>query len=38
MDDETEEECLYPDSVRMDLEMEILQEIMDMAWEEAKVR
>ena len=33
---ETEEECLYPDSVRMDLEMELLQEITDLAWEEAK--
>ena len=38
MDDETEEDCLYPDSVRMDLEMELLQEITDLAWEEAKDR
>ena len=34
--DETEDECLYPDSVRMDLEMELLQEITDLAWDEAK--
>jgi len=34
--DETEDECLYPDSVRMDLEMELLREITDLAWEEAK--
>ena len=36
MGDETEDECLYPDSVRMNLEMELLQEITDLAWEEAK--
>jgi hypothetical protein len=34
--DETEDECLYPDSVRMDLEMELLQETTELAWEEAK--
>ena len=34
--DETEDECRDPDAVRMDLEMELLQEITDLAWEEAK--
>src|ERR1700730_14126317 len=34
MGEETEEECLYPDSVRMDLEMELLQDISDLAWKE----
>jgi hypothetical protein len=36
MGDETEEACLDPPSVRMDLEMELLQGITDLAWEEAK--
>jgi hypothetical protein len=36
MGDETEDECLYPDSARMDLEMELLQEITDLAWKEAE--
>jgi hypothetical protein len=38
MGDDAEEECLYPDSVRMDLEMELLKAVTDLAWEEAKVR
>jgi hypothetical protein len=38
MGDETEDECLFPDPVRMDLEMELLQEITDLAWTEAKDR
>jgi hypothetical protein len=36
MGDETEDECRDPDSIRMDLEMELLQEITDLAWGEAK--
>jgi hypothetical protein len=36
MGDETEDECLFPKCVRMDLEMELLQEITNLAWEEAK--
>lgn len=36
MGDETRDESLVPDSVRMDLEMELLKEITDLAWEEAK--
>ena len=38
MGDQTEDACLFPDSVRMDLEMELLQEITDLAWTEAKAR
>jgi hypothetical protein len=38
MGDETEDECLYPGSVRMNLEMELLQEITHLAWEEATDR
>jgi hypothetical protein len=38
MGDQTEEAYLFPDSVRMDLEMESLQEITDLAWTEAKAR
>jgi hypothetical protein len=38
MGDQTEDACLCPDSVRMDLEMELPQEITDLAWEEAKDR
>jgi hypothetical protein len=36
MDDEAEDDCLLPECVRIDLEMELLQEITDLAWEEAK--
>jgi hypothetical protein len=35
MCDDTEDECLFPDCCRMDLEMEMLQQITDMAWYEA---
>ena len=38
MGDQTEDACLLPDSVRMDLAMELLQEITDLAWTEAKAR
>jgi hypothetical protein len=38
MGDQPEEACLFPDSVGMDLEMEFLQEITDLAWEAAKAR
>ena len=36
MCDDTEDECLFPDCCRVDLEMELLQEITNLAWEEAK--
>jgi hypothetical protein len=36
MADDTEDECLFPDGIRMDLEMELLKEIIDSAWSEAK--
>lgn len=36
MCDDTEDDCLFPDCCRMDLEMELLQQITDLAWEEAK--
>lgn len=35
MGDETEDDCLFPDCLRIDVEMELLQEITDLAWEEA---
>ena len=35
MGDETDDECLFPSCCRMDLEMELLQEITSLAWEEA---
>jgi hypothetical protein len=38
MGDETDDGRLFPDAVRMDLEMESLQEITDLAWEEARDR
>jgi hypothetical protein len=38
MSDDTDDECLLPDCCRMDLEMELLQEVTDLAWEEAKDR
>lgn len=31
MGDQTEEACLFPNAVRMDLEIELLQEITDLA-------
>lgn len=36
MCDDTEDECLFPDCCRMDLEMEILQQTTEMAWWEAE--
>jgi hypothetical protein len=38
MCDETEDECLFPPCCRMDLEMELLQEVTSLAWEEATGR
>jgi hypothetical protein len=35
MCDETEDDCLFPDWLRMELEMELLKETTDLAWEEA---
>jgi hypothetical protein len=34
--DDTEDDHLFPFQVRMDLEMELLQEITSLAWDEAK--
>ena len=34
--DDTEDDCLFPDSIRMDLEMELLKAVTDLAWNEAK--
>jgi len=34
--DDTEDDCLFPDSIRMDLEMELLKTVTDLAWNEAK--
>jgi hypothetical protein len=36
--DESEDDCLFPDSIRMDLEMELLKGVTDLAWDEAKKR
>jgi hypothetical protein len=36
MGDEMDDERLFPDSCRMDLEMDLLKEITNLAWEEAK--
>lgn len=36
MCDNTEDECLFPDCCRMDLEMEILQQTTELAWWEAE--
>jgi hypothetical protein len=35
MCDETEDACLFPDDLRMDVEMELLQKVTDLAWAEA---
>jgi hypothetical protein len=35
MGDDTDDENLFPACCRMDLEMELLQEITNLAWEEA---
>lgn len=34
--DDTEDDCLFPDCIRIDLEMELLRAITDLAWNEAK--
>jgi hypothetical protein len=34
--DDTEDDCLFPDHIRMDLEMEILKGVTDLAWHEAR--
>ena len=34
--DDNENDCLFPDSIRMDLEMALLKEVTDLAWNEAK--
>ena len=36
MCDDTEDECLFPDCCRMDLEMEILHQTTELAWWEAE--
>jgi hypothetical protein len=36
MGDDTDDDCLFPDCCRMDLEMELLQQITDLAWWEAE--
>ena len=38
MCDDTDDDCLFPDCCRMDLEMELLKAVTDLAWEEAKDR
>ena len=38
MCDETEDIRLFPDDLRMDVEMELLQQVTDLAWQEAKDR
>jgi hypothetical protein len=34
--DDNEDDYLFPDSVRIDLEMELLKAVTDLAWNEAK--
>lgn len=34
--DETDDDCLFPDCTRIDLGMELLQAVTDLAWNEAK--
>ena len=34
--DDVEDDCLIPDYLRMDLEMDLLQAVTDLAWNEAK--
>jgi hypothetical protein len=34
--DETEDDYLFPDCIRIDLEMELLKAVTDLAWNEAK--
>ena len=35
MGDETKDDCLFPADLRMDVEMELLQQLTDLAWYEA---
>ena len=34
--DETEDDCLFPDCIRIDLKMELLKAVTDLAWTEAR--
>jgi hypothetical protein len=34
--DDSEDDCLFLDSIRIDLEMELLKAVTDLAWSEAK--
>jgi hypothetical protein len=34
--DDTDDDWLFPDSIRIDLEMELLKAVTDLAWNEAK--
>ena len=34
--DDSEDDCLFPNSIRIDLEMELLKAVTDLAWSEAK--
>jgi hypothetical protein len=34
--DDTDDDCLFLDCIRTDLEMELLKEVTDLAWNEAK--
>jgi hypothetical protein len=36
--DDAEDDCLFPDSIRIDLKMELLKAVTDLAWNEAKER
>ncbi len=36
MMEESEDDCLFPDCLRMDLEMELLQQVTELAWWEAE--
>jgi len=35
---DAEDDCLFPDCIRIDLEMELLEAVTDLAWNEAKER
>jgi hypothetical protein len=34
--DDSDDDCLFPDSLRFDLELELLKEVTDLAWSEAR--
>jgi hypothetical protein len=34
--DDTEDDCLFPDCIRIDLDMELLKAVTDLAWNEAR--